>query len=101
MKSSIPLLVFLTLATSLSLAQAIPPAKDLDGDQISNGKDRDVDGDGTLNRSDLNVDGGVCKSGPFKGRFVGDKLRNDAPKEKDIDGDGISDRVDDDIDGDG
>lgn len=89
---------------------------DLDDDGISNRLDRDVDGDGISNREDRNVDGGVCKSGPLKGQYVGDRLSNgsrrekdidddglpdDSPREKDIDGDGIKDINDDDIDGDG
>lgn len=92
--------VSMTLATTLSLGHAAASPKDLDEDSISNRADRDVDGDGIPNRKDGNVDGGVCKEGALKGKYVGDKLRNDDPKEKDIDGDGISDRVDDDIDGD-
>ncbi len=94
-------LVSMALATTLSLGQAVASPKDLDEDSISNLKDRDVDGDGIPNRKDRNVDGGVCKKGPLKGKFVGDKLRNDDPKEKDIDGDGIPDKKDDDLDGDG
>jgi hypothetical protein len=41
--------------------------------------------------------------GPLKGRYVGDRRRNDDPAEKDIDGDGFNDDSDSekDIDGDG
>ena len=76
---------------------------DLDGDGISNLVDPDVDGDGILNGDDRNVDGGVCKSGPFKGKYVGDRLKNDDPNEKDIDADTLNDdsNAERDIDGDG
>lgn len=94
-------LASVALATTLGLGQASASPKDLDEDSISNRLDRDVDGDGIVNRKDRNIDGGVCEKGPLKGKFVGDKLRNDDPKEKDIDGDGIPDKKDDDIDGDG
>lgn len=94
-------IVTLALAATMSLGQASASPKDLDGDGVSNRFDRDIDGDGLFNGADSNVDGGVCRKGPFKGKFVGDRLKNDNPREKDIDGDGRPDTSDDDIDGDG
>lgn len=76
---------------------------DLDGDGIANINDPDVDGDGIPNGKDRNVDGGVCRRGPFKGLYVGDRFPNDSPRELDIDGDGRNDDAanENDIDGDG
>ena len=92
--------VALALASTMSLGQASASPRDIDGDGISNSSDADVDGDGRFNGSDRNVDGGICRKGRFKGKFVGDRLKNDDPREKDIDGDGRPDKSDDDIDGD-
>ena len=109
-------LVTFALAATLSIGQATASPKDLDEDKISNKIDPDVDGDGAANGSDRNVDGGICRKGKLKGKFVGDRLKNDDPRETDIDGDGLpddsisendidgdgdSDDSDDDIDGDG
>ncbi len=93
----------IALATAMSLSPAFADSPDLDGDGISNSVDRDVDGDGAPNGIDKNIDGGVCKRGPFKGKYVGDRLKNDSFAEKDIDGDDSDDDADDelDIDGDG
>ena len=95
-------------ATMLAAAIISSPAalagtkgKDIDSDGIPNRLDRDVDGDGTSNGADRNVDGGICKRGPKKGKYVGDRLANSNPNEKDIDDDGKPDSRDDDIDGDG
>lgn len=103
-------------AATLSATAGQAVAKDIDGDGIPNRVDRDVDNDGIPNGKDLNVDGGVCKRGPKKGKYVGDRLTNgsreekdidddgladDSPREKDIDGDGKPDSSDDDCDGDG
>src|SRR5678810_231281 len=76
---------------------------DIDGDGILNFVDPDIDNDGIPNALDDNVDGGIAKSGPFRGRWVGDHKRNDDPSEKDIDGDGLNDDslAEKDIDGDG
>lgn len=93
-------IVVASLATPLSI-YASP--RDLDEDGRPNIRDRDVDNDGLPNRRDRNVDGGRARRGPLKGRYVGDRLRNDDPAEKDIDGDGFNDDSDSekDIDGDG
>lgn len=90
-------------ASGLSLSPAMGSSTDLDGDGVANLVDPDVDGDGILNGRDRNVDGGVCRSGPRKGKYVGDRLANDDPAEKDIDGDGLRDdsNAEKDIDGDG
>jgi heat shock protein beta len=78
-------------------------ARDLDGDGIPNRLDIDVDGDGILNQFDRNVDGGFCRTGEFKGKYVGDRLPNGYPRERDIDDDGLLDTslAEKDIDGDG
>ena len=114
-----PLAVFsaaVLAAATLSATSGQALARDIDGDGIPNRVDRDVDNDGIPNGKDRNVDGGVCKRGPKKGQYVGDRLLNgsreekdidddgladDSPREKDIDGDGVPDTRDDDIDGDG
>lgn len=77
--------------------------RDLDRDGITNSIDPDVDNDGILNGDDLNVDGGKALSGPFAGRYIGDRYNNDSPKELDIDDDGVADNslLELDIDGDG
>lgn len=64
---------------------------DLDGDGIPNVVDPDIDNDGIPNAMDRNVDGGVAKTGPYAGRYIGDRLDNDNPAEKDIDGDSLAD----------
>ena len=76
---------------------------DLDGDGVPNVVDPDIDSDGIPNALDRNIDGGIAKSGPHKGRFIGDHLDNDNPAEKDIDDDGLADDSlgEADIDGDG
>lgn len=83
--------VTLAFAAAMTLSPAIAAAADLDADGISNKVDPDVDGDGTRNSDDPNVDGGVCKRGPLKGKYVGDRLKNSAFAEKDIDGDKLDD----------
>ena len=90
--------------------------RDLDGDGIPNSIDPDIDNDGIPNALDPNVDGGIARSGPYRGRYIGDRLPNNHPAEHDIDddgllddsaaehdidGDGIPNALDDDIDGDG
>lgn len=67
------------------------PLRDLDRDGIPNISDLDVDNDGILNGADRNIDGGIAKSGPLRGRFIGDKLPNNSPKELDMDSDGLAD----------
>lgn len=76
---------------------------DLDGDGVPNVVDPDIDNDGIPNALDRNIDGGIPKSGPHKGRHIGDHLDNDNPAEKDIDDDGLADDSlgEADIDGDG
>ena len=77
--------------------------RDLDGDGIPNLVDTDVDNDGIPNSRDRNVDGGIATSGPFKGKYIGDHLKNDDQTELDIDSDGLLDNSNSelDIDGDG
>lgn len=93
----------LSLLLAGAPAHAAATAADLDGDGIPNVVDPDVDNDGIPNGLDRNVDGGVAKSGPKRGRYVGDRLRNSAPTERDIDADGLTDDSlsEEDIDGDG
>ncbi len=105
-KTLFPLLMLTIFALALSAlpaSAATPSASDIDGDGIPNIVDPDVDGDGIPNGLDKNVDGGIAKSGPRRGKFVGDRLNNNAPGEKDIDGDGLNDDAlaEKDIDGDG
>ncbi len=97
----------LSLASAVALALACVPVwavgPDLDGDGVPNVVDPDIDNDGIPNALDRNIDGGIARSGPHKGRYIGDHLDNNNPAEKDIDDDGL---VDDslgeaDIDGDG
>ena len=90
--------------------------RDLDADGIPNSVDPDIDNDGLANGLDPNVDGGIARSGPYRGRYIGDRLPNSHPAERDIDddglpnhsaaehdidGDGIPNALDDDVDGDG
>jgi hypothetical protein len=97
----------LSLASAAVLALAWTPVwaagPDLDGDGVPNVVDPDIDNDGIPNALDRNIDGGIAKSGPQKGRFIGDHLENDNPAEKDIDDDGLADDSlgEADIDGDG
>jgi hypothetical protein len=97
----------LSLASAAVLALAWTPVwavgPDLDGDGVPNVVDPDIDNDGIPNALDRNIDGGIAKSGPHKGRFLGDHLDNDNPAEKDIDDDGLADDSlgEADIDGDG
>lgn len=97
----LPTLAVAAFAT-VSAPCAEAKTRDIDGDGIANHLDPDVDGDGVLNGDDLNVDGGLCKRGPKKGKYVGDRLSNGSAKEKDIDDDGLEDdsSTEDDIDGD-
>jgi hypothetical protein len=83
------------------IANATPP--DLDRDGIPNITDSDVDNDGQPNRIDRNIDGGVARSGPLRGRVIGDALLNNSPRELDMDADGLLDNSTEetDIDGDG
>lgn len=82
-------------------SQTRPP--DLDRDGVPNLSDRDVDNDGIPNGLDRNIDGGVARSGPLRGRYIGDQLANDDPAELDMDADGLADGAlrETDIDGDG
>lgn len=91
------------LAAGVTAGEANAKPRDMDRDGISNLVDLDVDGDGISNGKDANVDGGICRSGRFKGKFVGDRFPNGSNREKDIDGDGLADDSDQekDIDGDG
>lgn len=97
----------LSLASAVVLALACVPVwavgPDLDGDGVPNVVDPDIDNDGIPNALDRNIDGGIAKSGPHKGRYIGDHLDNDSPAEKDIDDDGLADDSlgEADIDGDG
>jgi hypothetical protein len=89
--------------TTLSAPCADAKPRDIDADGIANRVDSDVDGDGITNGDDRNVDGGVCKRGPKKGKYVGDRAPNGSAREKDIDDDGLDDDSlkEKDIDGDG
>jgi hypothetical protein len=80
-----------------------PSLADLDRDGISNVTDPDVDNDGIPNGRDLNIDGGTARSGPLRGKSIGDKLANNHPAETDMDADGLADNAakENDIDGDG
>ena len=96
------LIAAFTLSCSFS-AYAQTAAPDLDRDGIPNISDRDVDNDGILNGDDRNIDGGLARSGPFSGKYIGDKLPNDHMSEFDMDADGLADNAlnETDIDGDG
>lgn len=93
--------VALLSMTSGSLASA--SSADLDRDGTPNVSDRDVDNDGLLNGADRNIDGGTARSGPLRGRYIGDTLPNNSPQELDMDADGLADDAvaEVDIDGDG
>ncbi len=82
---------------------ANPPLPDLDRDGIANIIDPDVDNDGLPNRIDRNIDGGIARTGPLRGRQIGDALLNNSPAELDMDADGLPDQSpqETDIDGDG
>lgn len=85
-------LLTLTLSIlALSTASAQSFTADLDRDGIPNIRDADIDNDGIRNGSDSNVDGGIAKTGPMKGKFVGDNLANNDDAETDIDSDGLLD----------
>ena len=92
-------------AATLLVVGVASPAKaasrDLDRDGIPNALDPDIDNDGIPNSTDTNVDGGLCKSGPLRGRYIGDRLLNDNAAEKDIDDDGKNDDAADELDIDG
>ena len=92
----------ISIGPFLPAAQAQAPA-DLDRDGIPNITDRDVDNDGILNSADRNIDGGTARSGPLRGRVIGDNLPNNSPQELDMDADGLADdaAAETDIDSDG
>ena len=94
-------LLWCVLGPQTTHAQAA--AADLDRDGTPNISDRDVDNDGILNRADRNIDGGTARSGPLRGRYIGDNLANDSSQELDMDADGLADDavLETDIDGDG
>ncbi|NDC74527.1 hypothetical protein EBZ70_04360 [bacterium] len=96
--ASLSFLCLVPLAHSQTSAQS-----DLDRDGIPNISDPDVDNDGIPNGSDRNIDGGMAKSGPLKGKFIGDRIANDNAAELDMDADGLLDNAasETDIDGDG
>lgn len=93
-------LLWCVLGPQTTHAQAA--AADLDRDGTPNISDRDVDNDGILNRADRNIDGGTARSGPLRGRYIGDNLANDSSQELDMDADGLADDavLETDIDGD-
>ena len=94
-------LLWCVLGPQTTHAQAA--AADLDRDGTPNISDRDVDNDGILNRADRNIDGGTARSGPLRGRYIGDNLSNVSSQELDMDADGLADDavLETDIDGDG
>lgn len=91
-----------TIQAGTAVFGAVPPP-DLDRDGIANISDLDVDNDGVLNGADRNIDGGTARSGPLRGRSVGDNLPNNSPQELDMDADGLADDAanETDIDADG
>ena len=98
---------FLAAAAAVALIALTPSAqaasvRDLDRDGIPNAVDPDIDNDGVPNSLDSNIDGGQSKSGPLRGRYIGDRIPNDSLAELDIDDDGkVDDALDEeDIDGD-
>jgi len=94
-------LLWCVLGPQTTHAQAA--AADLDRDGTPNISDRDVDNDGILNGADRNIDGGTARSGPLRGRYIGDNLPNVSSQELDMDADGLADDavLETDIDGDG
>jgi hypothetical protein len=80
-----------------------PNRADLDRDGIPNITDPDIDNDGIPNGKDRNIDGGTARSGPLRGKYIGDSLPNNNPAELDMDADGLADNAanENDIDGDG
>jgi hypothetical protein len=99
----IALLGLMLGGTSFAHSSRAPRLRDLDGDGIPNISDADIDNDGILNGDDPNVDGGIALSGPYAGRYIGDKYNNNSSRETDIDSDGLADNsnLELDIDGDG
>jgi len=95
------------IAFQLCMAPAVfsqtPSLADLDRDGIPNGIDPDIDNDGVINGRDRNIDGGTARSGPLRGKYVGDRLANNHTAELDMDADGLTDNAvkEHDIDGDG
>lgn len=91
------------LQLALATTSRAVTVRDLDGDGVPNLVDTDLDNDGIPNSRDRNVDGGIALSGPFKGKYIGDHLKNDDQNELDIDSDGLRDNSNSelDIDGDG
>ena len=102
-RNSIKLAGLLWCVLGLQTTHAQSAAADLDRDGIPNISDRDVDNDGTLNGADRNIDGGIARSGPLRGRYIGDNFPNDSSQELDMDADGLADiaLAEKDIDGDG
>ena len=108
MKASTSTLPRLAIIAAILLSFSLPAysqtaSPDLDRDGIPNISDRDVDNDGILNGADRNIDGGTARSGPLRGRYIGDSLPNHSPQELDMDADGLADNApnETDIDGDG
>jgi hypothetical protein len=66
---TVAVMAALTAISAHAKSSSLP---DLDGDGIPNLVDPDVDNDGIPNGRDSNVDGGMCRSGPYKGRCIGD-----------------------------
>ena len=101
--SSLMLVGLLWCVLGPQTAHAQAAAADLDRDGTPNISDRDVDNDGILNGADRNIDGGTARSGPLRGRYIGDNLANDSSQELDMDADGLADDavLETDIDGDG
>jgi hypothetical protein len=102
-RNSIKLAGLLWCVLGLQTTHAQSAAADLDRDGTPNSSDRDVDNDGILNGADRNIDGGTARSGPLRGRYIGDNLPNDSSQELDMDADGLADIAvaELDIDGDG
>ena len=90
-RNSIKLAGLLWCVLGLQTTHAQSAAADLDRDGIPNISDRDVDNDGILNSADRNIDGGTARSGPLRGRYIGDNLPNDSSQELDMDADGLAD----------
>ena len=103
MKSRLAFVTFSLLCIAPLAHSQTATRPDLDRDGIPNISDPDVDNDGVRNGADLNIDGGVAKSGPLKGRYIGDRIANDNAAELDMDADGLLDNAanESDIDGDG